>query len=105
MFVEASECDSTAYREFWVKLNRGEYQAADNKRVGKGGKEVWIEASYNPIRDTSGKPFKVVKLQPTSRKRKSEALRMPAKSMRSSALRLSSTSTWTARSFQRTRIS
>jgi methyl-accepting chemotaxis protein len=61
MFVEASERDSAAYREFWAKLNRGEYQAAEYKRVGKGGKEVWIEASYNPIRDTDGKPFKVVK--------------------------------------------
>jgi methyl-accepting chemotaxis protein len=61
MFVEASERDSAGYREFWAKLNRGEYQAAEYKRVGKGGKEVWIEASYNPIRDTDGKPFKVVK--------------------------------------------
>jgi methyl-accepting chemotaxis protein len=61
MFVEASERDSAAYREFWAKLNRGEYQAAEYKRVGKGGKEVWIEASYNPIRDTTGKPFKVIK--------------------------------------------
>jgi methyl-accepting chemotaxis protein len=61
MFVEASERDSAAYREFWAKLNRGEYQAAEYKRVGKGGKEVWIEASYNPIRDTDGKPVKVVK--------------------------------------------
>jgi len=61
MFVEASERDSAGYREFWAKLNRGEYQAAEYKRIGKGGKEVWIEASYNPIRDTSGKPFKVVK--------------------------------------------
>ena len=61
MFVEASERDSTAYREFWAKLNRGEYQSAEYKRVGKGDKEVWIEASYNPIHDTNGKPFKVVK--------------------------------------------
>jgi methyl-accepting chemotaxis protein len=61
MFVEASERDSAAYREFWAKLNRGEYQAAEYKRVGKGGREVWIEASYNPIRDANGEPFKVVK--------------------------------------------
>jgi methyl-accepting chemotaxis protein len=61
MFVEACERDSAAYREFWAKLNRGEYQAAEYKRIGKGGKEVWIEASYNPMRDTDGKPFKVVK--------------------------------------------
>ncbi len=61
MFVEASVRDSAAYREFWAKLNRGEYQAAEYKRIGKGGKEVWIQASYNPILDPNGKPFKVVK--------------------------------------------
>jgi methyl-accepting chemotaxis protein len=41
--------------------NRGEYQSAEYKRIGKGGKEVWILASYNPILDEKGKPFKVVK--------------------------------------------
>jgi methyl-accepting chemotaxis protein len=61
MFVESAERDSAAYREFWVALNRGEYQAAEYKRIGKGGKEVWIQASYNPILDMNGKPFKVVK--------------------------------------------
>src|SRR5277367_106509 len=61
MFVEPSERESAAYREFWAKLNRGEYQAAEYKRIGKGGKEVWIEASYNPVRDADGKPCKVVK--------------------------------------------
>jgi methyl-accepting chemotaxis protein len=61
MFVEESERASAAYREFWARLNRGEYQAAEYKRIGKGGKEVWIEASYNPIRDANGKPSKVVK--------------------------------------------
>ncbi|MEW6147493.1 MAG: PAS domain-containing methyl-accepting chemotaxis protein [Pseudomonadota bacterium] len=61
MFVEPSERDSVAYREFWAALNRGEYQAAEYKRIGKGGKEVYIQASYNPILDLNGKPFKVVK--------------------------------------------
>ena len=61
MFVEASERDSAAYREFWASLNRGDYQAAEYKRIGKGGKEVWIQASYNPVFDEKGKPFKVVK--------------------------------------------
>ncbi len=61
MFVEATEQNSTAYAEFWAKLNRGEYQSAEYKRIGKGGKEVWIQASYNPILDLNGKPFKVVK--------------------------------------------
>jgi methyl-accepting chemotaxis protein len=61
MFVEPSERDSASYREFWAALNRGEYQAAEYKRIGKGGKEVYIQASYNPILDLNGKPFKVVK--------------------------------------------
>ena len=52
---------ATKYKEFWAALNRGEYQAAEYKRLGKGGKEVWIQASYNPIMDLNGKPFKVVK--------------------------------------------
>jgi len=49
---------SAAYREFWAKLNRGEYQAAEYKRIGKGGKEVWIQATYNPIFDEQGKVFR-----------------------------------------------
>jgi methyl-accepting chemotaxis protein len=61
LFVQPSERDSTAYREFWASLNRGEYQTAEYNRVGKGGREVWIQASYNPILDLNGKPFKVVK--------------------------------------------
>ena len=46
---------------FWEKLGRGEYDAGQYKRIGKGGKEIWIQASYNPIMDLNGKPFKVVK--------------------------------------------
>ena len=61
IFVEPSECDSPAYREFWASLNRGQYQAAEYKRVGKGGNKVYIQASYNPIFDMNNKPFKVVK--------------------------------------------
>jgi methyl-accepting chemotaxis protein len=60
MFVEPAYKDSSEYREFWAKLNRGEFQAAQYKRLGKGGKEVWIEASYNPLL-RGGKPYKVVK--------------------------------------------
>lgn len=61
MFVEPSETNTDSYREFWASLNRGEYQAAEYKRIGKGGREIWIQASYNPILDLNGKPFKVVK--------------------------------------------
>ena len=61
MFVDEAYRQSAQYKEFWAKLNRGEYQTAEYKRIGKGGKEIWIQASYNPILDLSGKPFKVVK--------------------------------------------
>ncbi len=61
MFVDEGYRQSTDYKEFWTKLNRGEYVADEFKRIGKGGREVWIQASYNPILDLNGKPFKVVK--------------------------------------------
>jgi methyl-accepting chemotaxis protein len=61
LFVDETYRSSPDYREFWAKLNRGEHQSAEYKRIGKGGKEVWIQASYNPILDLNGKPSKVVK--------------------------------------------
>ncbi|SFH74527.1 methyl-accepting chemotaxis protein [Planctomicrobium piriforme] len=61
MFVDAATAASPEYREFWARLNRGEFNAAQYKRLGKGGKEVWIQATYNPVLDRSGKPIKVVK--------------------------------------------
>ena len=54
MFVAPGERESADYREFWAKLNRGEFEAAQYKRFGKGDKEIWIQASYNPILDASG---------------------------------------------------
>ena len=61
MFVDPAYKNSPEYGEFWRKLGRGEYQAAQYKRFAKGGREIWIQASYNPILDMNGKPFKVVK--------------------------------------------
>jgi methyl-accepting chemotaxis protein len=61
LFVDPAHAASPEYRMFWDKLGRGEYDAGQYKRIGKGGKEVWIQASYNPILDPAGKPFKVVK--------------------------------------------
>src|ERR1700759_2278608 len=54
MFVTPADRDGAAYREFWASLNRGDYQAAEYKRIGKGGKEVWILATYNPIMHEDG---------------------------------------------------
>ncbi|GAB7040108.1 MULTISPECIES: methyl-accepting chemotaxis protein [Catenuloplanes] len=61
MFADAATSSSAEYREFWQRLGRGEFESGEYKRVGKGGKEVWLQASYNPIFDLSGHPFKVVK--------------------------------------------
>jgi methyl-accepting chemotaxis protein len=61
MFVEPAYAQSADYREFWAKLGRGEFDANQYKRIGKGGREIWIQASYNPIFDANGKAFKVVK--------------------------------------------
>ena len=61
MFVDPGYRDTVEYREFWRRLGSGEALSAQYKRVGKHGKEVWIEASYNPLLDRQGKPFKVVK--------------------------------------------
>lgn len=61
MFCLESYRQSTDYREFWAKLNRGEQQTDEFLRIGKGGKEIWIQASYNPVLDASGKPYRVVK--------------------------------------------
>jgi methyl-accepting chemotaxis protein len=73
MFVAPSERDGSAYRDFWAALKRGEYQAAEYKRIGKGGREIWIQATYSPVLDATGKPVKVVKFATdiTARKIKS----------------------------------
>ena len=61
IFVRPEEARSAAYQEFWRKLRRGEHDTGQYLRIGKGGRQVWIEASYNPILDAEGRPFKVVK--------------------------------------------
>lgn len=61
MFVTETERNSSTYREFWEALNRGEFRGGEYRRVGKGGREIWLQATYNPIFDPSGKPYKVVK--------------------------------------------
>jgi len=60
-FIEASERGSESYRRFWERLRLGEFQQGQFKRLGKGGREVWLEASYNPVRDRRGQVVKVVK--------------------------------------------
>ncbi len=61
MFVSVDDRESADYRSFWKRLAEGEPATGEFKRIGKGGREVWIQATYNPIRDLAGKPFRVVK--------------------------------------------
>lgn len=61
IFVTDDYKRSTEYKSFWDKLNRGEYESGEFMRITKTGEEVWIQASYNPIMDLNGNPFKVVK--------------------------------------------
>ena len=61
MFTLPETATSPEYRSFWDRLNRGDFVAERFKRLGKGGKEVWIQASYNPVFDKTGKVSKVVK--------------------------------------------
>lgn len=72
MFVDAAEAASAGYKEFWTKLAAGKFFAGEFKRFAKGGGEIWIEASYNPV-ISGGKVQKVVKFASdiTSRKSKS----------------------------------
>ncbi|WP_461658152.1 methyl-accepting chemotaxis protein [Methylorubrum aminovorans] len=61
MFVDAAERGGAAYLAFWEALRRGEFQQAEYKRIGRGGREIWIQATYNPVRDASDRLVKVVK--------------------------------------------
>jgi len=72
MFAEAGFADTAEYKDFWERLGKGEYFSSQYKRIAKGGKEVWIEASYNPIMDASGRPFRVVKFATDLSARKAE---------------------------------
>jgi len=61
IFCEAEYANSPEYQTFWKRLNDGQFDTGEYKRIGKNGKEVWIQASYNPILDLNGRPVKVVK--------------------------------------------
>jgi methyl-accepting chemotaxis protein len=61
IFCDPGYAESPQYTEFWQKLGRGEYDAAEFKRLTKGGQEIWLRASYTPVFGMEGKPVKVVK--------------------------------------------
>lgn len=61
LFADAAFASSDEYRQFWQRLRSGEFFSGTFRRIGKGGREVWIQASYNPVFDRNGQPYKVVK--------------------------------------------
>lgn len=61
MFVEPDYRSSHEYQGFWDRLKKGDFFSDQYKRIGKDGKEIWIQASYNPVMDEHGKPYMVVK--------------------------------------------
>lgn len=61
MFAPPGVAESKEYKDFWAKLGRGEFDSGEYKRIAKDGSEIWIQASYNPIYDANGTPYKVVK--------------------------------------------
>lgn len=95
MFCESGYVSSTEYRNFWDKLKRGEFDSGEYKRLGKNGQEIWIQASYNPIFDPNGKPYKVVKYATdiTAMKQMIKSMEETAASLASAAAELTSTAT------------
>lgn len=91
MFVADEDKRSGAYQAFWAALARGEFQTAEFRRLGKGGREVWIHATYAPIVDATGRPFKVVKFASDvtgivlDRQRREEAFRAIDRDLRAIA--------------------
>jgi methyl-accepting chemotaxis protein len=81
MFVDPAERDTPAYKAFWAALAGGRYQSAEFRRIGQGGREVFIQATYNPITDDEGRVIKVVKFstdvtaQVVDRQRRAQAQR------------------------------
>ncbi|MCV4275808.1 methyl-accepting chemotaxis protein [Pseudomonas capsici] len=61
IFCDSDEVSSPSYNEFWAKLNRGEFVVDRFRRMDAQGKIVWLEASYNPVRNTRNELYKVVK--------------------------------------------
>ncbi|MDR6155942.1 two-component system sensor histidine kinase/response regulator [Acidovorax delafieldii] len=61
MFCEPAYAQTEAYAQFWEQLRSGQLDGGEYQRLGKDGRRIWIQATYNPIFDAQGQPFKVVK--------------------------------------------
>ncbi|PDH68850.1 MAG: chemotaxis protein [Sphingomonadaceae bacterium MED-G03] len=62
IFCEPGYADTPAYADFWRKLGRGEFDAGEYKRVGKGGRAIWLQATYNPVFRADGSVERILKI-------------------------------------------
>ena len=62
IFCEPGYADTAAYADFWRKLGRGEFDAGEYKRVGKGGRAIWLQATYNPVFRADGSVERILKI-------------------------------------------
>jgi len=94
LFVDSAYRDSAEYRQFWHDLNEGKFQTAEHKRMAKGGKEVWLQATYNPQFDVNGRVNRVLEFATdiTGRKLAESNLKMTVQTVADNAQGLSSAS-------------
>jgi len=94
IFVDQDYRRRPEYNEFWASLTRGEYVTGESKQIGKGGQEIWLQASYNPILDLNGKPFKVVEYatEVTGRVKTAKEVEKISESLASASEELAATS-------------
>ncbi|MBO1926664.1 PAS domain S-box protein [Thiomicrorhabdus sp. 6S2-11] len=79
IFMPPEQVDSIEYQQFWERLRKGEFFSGQFMRTGKNNKRIWIEATYNPILDENGKPYKVVKFATDITVRKEQEIEAEAK--------------------------
>jgi methyl-accepting chemotaxis protein len=109
MFMDPDARGSAEYHQFWDALGRGTFQAGEYKRIGKGGRTIYLQATYNPIFDSHGKPFKVVKFasdvtQQVLARQRSEHVRAMMESVAAGAEELSASVQEIATSMEKSRI-
>ena len=108
IFIAVNERQSTAYQRFWDGLKRGEFQAGEYRHIGKHGREVWLQATYNPILRPNGKPFKVIAFATDitariGRESDDGASRLAARTFRSPVVKAMAFGTGVSRAAQRLR--
>ena len=85
LFMDPVEAQGAAYKDFWRELNQGQFVAGKFRRMGKGGREIWLQATYNPVLNAEGRPYKVIKFavditqaEQDARRREAERAQMEA---------------------------